>query len=97
MITFEKVNLKNMPTEIKLLAYLDANAPESGQMHVPASQLALELDTSESTVRKCLNKLKDVGVLKISDKIYLNPDVFDLSIFARRTYEKTTNKIYKVD
>lgn len=97
MIKLDKINMDNMPAELKIMAYLDKIAPESGQVYIPSSELALALSMSESTVRRYLNKLKGANVIKIADKIFMNPDVFDLSIFARKAYEKTQNKIYNID
>lgn len=94
MITLNKLNTAELPAELRLIKVLDELAPESGQLYLPANELCKKIQLSETSTRRYLTKLKELNVIKISDKIYLNPDVFDLSTFARKIYNNVENKIY---
>lgn len=94
MIKLNKIDIAEMPAEFKLLKLLDEIAPENGQLYIPASELAKRLQTSETSARRHLKRFRNANILKIADKIYLNPDVFDLSIGSRKVYDKVQNKVY---
>ena len=94
MIFFEELKNYNLSVETRLIFALDNIAQEQGlHFFVPASTLARDVCTSETTVRRVLNDFKAQGLIKINSEIWLNPDVFDGGGWGyAKIYAKQINK-----
>ena len=94
MIYIEELKNFKLSVETRLIFALDERAQTFGlHFFVPASTLARDVQSSETTVRRTLNDFKDQGLLKINEEIWLNPDVFSGGNRSyERAYQKQENK-----